>query len=526
MSKQTTQEIIKSDLIFAEDARLKLLSGITKLSNAVKTTMGPKGRNVLIQQEYRSFLTKDGVTVARHVKLNDPIENMGAQLVKEVASKTADQAGDGTTTATVLAHALFSRGIKQVTSGANPLEIKSGMEYALDDVLVALKNVSKPVSGILELEQIATISANGDKEIGKMVAEALTAVGEDGVITVEEGRGTQDELKITSGMQLDRGFESPYFVTDTAKMEVQFEDSLVLLYDSRINNLKEILPALEKANTAKKPLLIICNSMDEEALNTLVVNKMRGNLQVCVVKSPGFGNISEHLEDIKTITGGCIQNPPKGIIFSDLNIDLGKADKIIVTPKTCTIVRKDAEQVIIDNRVQELKKQLDSEINFKADLKLRIAKLAGGVAVIKVQAPSEIETKEKKDRVDDALGATKAAQEEGIVIGGGTALLKLNISSSKELSEDEKIGYNILLQGIKEPFYQILRNAGQEPAIIEFKIKENKSPTYGYNVKKLEYCDLINDGVIDSFKVQKVALTNAVSVSGTLLTTECIIPLV
>jgi chaperonin GroEL len=489
--------------------------------------MGPKGRNVLIEQSYRSFLTKDGVTVARNIQLKDRLENMGAQLVKEVASKTAEEAGDGTTTATVLAHALYSKGIKQVTSGANPLEIKTGMERALADVLENLKKVTKEVSSTTELEQVATISANGSQEIGQMVAEAINAVGKDGVITVEEGRGLKNELKITTGMQIDRGFESPYFVTDNAKMEVVFEEPIILLYDARISSLKEILPVLEHSTKVKKPLLIICNTMDEEALNTLVVNKLRGNLDVCVVKSPGFGNVTDHLTDIQTITGGIIQNPTKGVVFTDFKSDIGKADKVIITPKTCTIVRNDANKETVANRVTELKKQVESEIQFKGDLKIRIAKLAGGIAVIKVQAQSEIETKDKKDRVDDALGATRAAQEEGIIIGGGTALLKVSktISVPTDIDGDVLLGYKILLDAIKEPFNQILLNAGQEPSITAFNIDENSDLDYGFNARTSEYTNLFDAGVIDSYKVQKCALTNAVSVSGTLLTTECIIPL-
>ena len=515
MPKNDTEKL---EILFSQDARIKLLNGINKLNDAVKVTMGPKGRNVLIQSKYRTFLTKDGVTVAKNVTLPDEYENMGANLVKEVAKKTADEAGDGTTTATIYANALFSNAIKHITSGANPLELKQGMEKAVKDILTELKKSSKPVKNSEEIEQVATISANGDKNIGKMVAKAIQEVGEDGVITVEEGKGISDELKINKGMQIDKGFVSPYFVTDTSKMEVDFEDCLTLLYDSRINNLKEILPALEKAQNTKKPLLIITNTIDDEALNTLVVNKIRGNLNVVVIKSPGFGNIPEHLADIQSIVGGTIQCPTKGVFFKDMGTDLGHADRVIVTAKKCIIVNKTTRPEV-QERIEVLKGQLESEKNFKDDLKIRIAKLSGGVAVIRVQAQSELEAKEKRDRVDDALGATKAAQSEGIILGGGTAMLNINLKVP-DLIEDEKIGYEIVLETIKEPFRQILRNAGKSPDIIEHEIKSGKQ---GFNVRTFEYCDLFEAGIIDSYKVQNCALTNALSVAGTLISTECII---
>ena len=512
------------DLIFSEDARIKMLSGVTKLASAVQCTMGPKGRNVLIQKKFNSHLTKDGVTVAKSVNLSDNIESIAANLVKEVASRTADEAGDGTTTATVLAHELYSQGIKNVTAGANPLEIKQGMDMALKDVLEALKLDAINVTNYNEIVNVATISANGDKNIGQIVAKANLEVGVDGLITVEEGKGLEDELKITKGLQFYNGYLSPYFVTNTAKMEVRMENPYILLYNDRIPNLKAILPFLEKAQTTKKPLLIVCNNMDEEALNTLVVNKMRGNLDVCVVKSPGFGNIQDYLEDLRVMTGGNIQNPSKGVVITDVESDLGIATSVTVTNKSCSIVCKDANEAAVLDRVNELKEQLKTDTPLTQQIKQRIAKLAGGVAVIKVQAPSEVETKEKKDRVDDALGAIKAAQEEGIVIGGGTALYKIDLYKNlQNIDDDVNIGYKIVLDSIKRPFKQILKNAGLSHEKIAMGINEERY--YGYNVRTNEYGNLYDLGVIDSYKVQRVALTNAISVASTLLTTECVIPL-
>ncbi len=523
-----TQSDQKLDLVFSDDARLELLNGINKLTNAVKVTMGPKGRNVLIQKKYTSFLTKDGVTVAKYVNL-DGFEKIGADLVKEVAQKTATEAGDGTTTATVLANELFKQGIKNITVGANPLEIKTGMELALKDVLKKLKSHSQEIKDDTQIEQIGTISANGDNKIGKMVADAIKEVKEDGIITVEEGTGLKDELKVTKGMQFYNGYLSPYFVNVPSKMEVQFDETLVLLYNDRIQNVKSILPVLEKSSTAKKSLLIICNSIDEEALNTLVVNKMRGNINVVVVKTPTYTIYKDSLGDIQSLTGGNVQEPSKGVVFNDLSKDLGLADKVIVNDKECTIVCKNTTERLTE-RINELKALRETDPVLKEQIKTRIAKLTGGVAVIKVQAPSEIETKEKKDRVDDALGATRAAIDEGIIVGAGTALLKishqiLNESKDKEdLSEDEKIGYNILLKAIKKPFEQILTNAGSSIDLVLNEILP-KDFNYGFNVKTGTFNDLFEEGVIDSFKVQRSALTNAVSVSSTLLTTECIIPL-
>ena len=510
-------------ILFSEEARSKLFTGVEKLNNAVKVTMGPRGRNVLIQKKYTNHLTKDGVTVAQNIKLNDNYENMGASIIKEVASKTADEAGDGTTTATVLAYNMLAKGIKNISFGLNPIEIKHGMNIAVNDVISELKKHVKPCENIFELENVATISANGNKHIGKIVADAIKEVGKDGVITVEEAKGITDELKITKGMQFDRGYTSPYFITNTAKMECEYNDVYILLYDDRIGNLREILKVLEKVQSAKKPLLIICNTIDEEALNTLVVNKMRGNIDVCVVKSPGFGNISEYLKDIQTLTGGNIQNPSKGVFFTDIVSDIGFADKIIVDKKSTTIVCKKPNEEKVTKRINELKQQMEKE-PLKNELEQRIAKLSGGIAVIKVQAPSEIETKEKKDRVDDAIGATKAAQAEGILIGGGTALYKINIEPKDKLSESELAGYNIVKEAIKTPFEQILKNAGKNPEVISSLFNENFE--YGFNARTFEYGNLFDMGVIDSFKVQRVALQNACSVASSLLTTECILPFI
>jgi len=511
------------DLIFSNDARVQMLSGISKLASAVQCTMGPKGRNVLIQEKFRSHLTKDGVTVAKNVKLKDQVEMIAANLIKEVASKTADEAGDGTTTATVLAHKMYSQGIKNVTAGANPLEIKQGMEKALTDVLKELKKEVKEVTTYDEIVDVATISANGDRNIGTIVATANQEVGADGLITVEEGKGIKDELKITKGMEFYRGYTSPYFVTNPKKMEVTLDNPYILLYNGRIPNLQVILEFLEAATTKKRSILIICNTIDDEALNTLVVNKMRGNLNVAVVKSPGFGNIQDYLADIQVMTGGVVQDPEKGV-KSSAQEGLGSATSVTITSKSTSLICKDANDDLVQARINELKELAETDDLMAPEIKKRIAKLAGGVAVIKVQAPTEIETKEKKDRVDDALGAIKAAQEEGIIIGGGTALYKINLEKiAKKISGDVGIGYRIVLDSIKQPFEQILKNAGLSPDKIATKL--SKSRSYGYNVSTDKYGDLFDLGVIDSFKVQRVALTNAVSVASTLLTTECIIPL-
>jgi len=509
------------DLIFADDARNQLQNGIQKLTDAVKTTMGPRGRTVLLQEKYRNFLTKDGVTVAKHVKLKNKIENIGASLIKEVASKTADEAGDGTTTATVLANELYSEGLKHILAGANPMEIKQGMDLACKEVLDELKKFKKDVSNHEEIEQVATISANGDEKLGKLVAKAIKEVGKDGVITVEDGVGLEDELKVTKGLQFSNGYLSAYFVNNIPKMEVNFEDACVLMYNDNIPSVKSIVPAIKFAMDKNKPLLIICDGIDEDALNTLVVNKMKSNLKICVVKSPGFGGTYEYLKDIQVMTNGNIQSPSRGIVFTTMDADLGLADKVIITDKDCTIVCKNADEEKVNHRVNELKELLETDTLLKEQIKQRIAKITGGVAVIKVQAASEVETKEKKDRVDDALGATRAAQEEGIIIGAGTALYKIDVTSN--LKDDIKLGHDIVLKSIKKPFRQIIENAGMNPDIISYDIPAEKYA--GYNVRTKEYGNLFDLGVIDSYKVQRVALTNAVSVAGTLLTTECIIPL-
>jgi len=508
---------LDKDLIFADIARKKLLSGAEKLANAVKTTMGPKGRNVLIQEKYKNFITKDGVTVAKHVKLRDNVENIAARTIKEVASKTADEAGDGTTTATVLAYELLKNGNKLIASGANPLELKKGMDIALKDVLQELKTFSKDVKTKKEIQQVATISANGDTAIGNMVADAYTEVGKDGLITVEEGKGLSDELKISKGLQYNNGYLSPYFVNNPSKMIVQYESPYVLLYNGRIQALTDIIKVLEVTQKSKKPLLIICQQMDDEALNTLVVNKMRGIIDACVVKCPGFGNTYDYLEDISVMTGAKIIDPSKGVEYTD-RTDLGQASSVQVSNKDFSIVCKEADESLVQKRVQELKEREDD----LSDTKSRIAKLSGGIAIIRVQAPSEVEVKEKKDRVDDALGAVKAAQAEGIIIGAGTPLFKISDIISKDLEGDVKLGYKIVKEAIQAPFRQILKNAGISSDKVQINI-ESKDGNYGFNVLTETYGDLFELGVIDSTKVQRVALTNAVSVSSTLLTTECII---
>ena len=516
MSKEEIQE----ELIFSDDARDRLKSGINKLAKAVSTTMGPKGRTVLIQRKYSNFLTKDGVTVAKNVKLQDNIENMGVSLIREVAQKTADEAGDGTTTATVLADEIYTQGLKHVKNGQNPVEIKRGMDKALIDILESI--TPKEVTTHEEIVDVATISANGDKDIGKMVAEAVKMVGVDGVITVEEAKGIKDELIVTTGMKFYNGYLSPYF-SNTDKLTVEFINPRVLLWNDRINNLQSLLPVFELCKQDKSSLVIICNSFDESALNTLVVNKVRGNIDVVVVKSPGFGDVTEQLKDVQVLTNGHIQNPTQGIVFDKIQTDLGRASKVIVTREDCTIICDDIDETALNERVLSIRKQIEEQ-EIKQPLQQRLARLVGGVANIKVQAPSEIETKEKRDRFDDAIGATKAAQEEGIVIGGGHALLYASKNLIvPELIESETFGYNIVKNAIKKPFRQIIINAGLTPEVIESELSE-KTGT-GFNSSTEKHTNLMKDGIIDSYKVLRVALTNAVSVASTLLTTECIIPL-
>lgn len=513
-----------TNITFSDEARQKLSKGVEKLAKAVSCTMGPKGRNVLIQKEYKSTLTKDGVSVARAINLEDTLENMGAQLIKEVAQNTEKDAGDGTTTATVLANAIFQAGLRNVTSGANPLELKKGMELASNLILENLKNITKEVTTVLETEQVATISANGDNTIGKMISEAIDKVGQDGIITVQEAKGIKDELDVVMGMQLQRGYLSPYFITNKTKLTVEYNDVRILLLNDRITHLKDILPALQFAQEKKQPLLIICEDIDGEALNTLVLNKMRKILDVVVVKTPGFADTrKDYLEDIAVLTNAEVIDPRADIHLHSTDNQLGTCDKIDVEKLTCTIIGGNANKENLEKRITELKELIskETEPHFKKVYQERLAKLTGGIAVIKVSAMSDTETSERKDRVDDALGATKSAQEEGIIPGGGSALIQSSyIKIPKNLSNDELIGFNIVLDAVKEPCKQIAKNAGKNGDTIIEKVSELK---LGYDASNNEYKDMFEAGIIDSYKVQRIALTNAVSVSSMLLTTECII---
>ena len=517
------------EILFSDSARNTLASGVQKLTDAVKVTMGPRGRNVLIQKSYGGpSITKDGVSVAREVELKDPLENMGAQLVKEVASNTADEAGDGTTTATILANAIFSEGLRNITAGANPVEVKRGMDKALETILENLKASSRSVGGKKEIAQVASISANSDTKIGDMIAEAMDKVGQDGVITVEEAKGISDELDVVEGMQFDRGYLSPYFITNTDKMTAEIVNPFILLFDQKISSLKDLLPLLEQVQKTSRPLLIIAEDVDGEALATLVVNKLRGILNISAVKAPGFGDRRKAmLQDIAILTGGQVVSEEVGRTLESTSIeDLGQAARVVIDKDNTVIVDGAGEKAIVDARIKEIRTQVDgtsSEYD-KEKLQERLAKLAGGVAVIKVGAATETEMKEKKDRVDDALSATKAAVEEGIVIGGGAALIhaaaKIVVG---DLSHDQKIGYEIILRAIKAPVKQIVINAGFDAGVIVNGIEQANSDTIGFNAVTGEYVDMFEAGIIDPYKVERVALTNAVSVSSLLLTTEATI---
>ena len=510
---------------FSDDARNKLYEGVKKLSDAVKVTMGPRGRNVLIQKSFGApSITKDGVSVAKEIELKDAIENMGAQLVKEVASKTADEAGDGTTTATVLANSIFKEGLRNITAGANPIEVKRGMDKAAEAIISELKNIAKDVKDKKEIAQVATISANSDEKIGELIAEAMEKVGKDGVITVEEAKGIQDELDVVEGMQFDRGYLSPYFVTDTEKMEVNLENPFVLLYDKKISNLKDLLPVLEQIQKTGKPLLIIAEDIEGEALATLVVNKLRGVLNISAVKAPGFGDRRKAmLEDIAILTGGQVISEELGRTLESATIDdLGQAGSVIIDKDNTTIVNGAGEKEKIDARVAQIKAQIAETTSDydKEKLQERLAKLSGGVAVIKVGAATETEMKEKKDRVDDALSATKAAVEEGIVIGGGAALILAGSKAKLELSGDEAIGAAIVSRALKAPLKQIVENAGFDSGVVANNVEQNENENYGFNAATGEYVDMFEAGIIDPVKVERIALQNAVSVASLLLTTE------
>jgi len=517
------------EIIFSDQARNKLATGVQKLADAVKVTMGPRGRNVLIQKSFGApTLTKDGVSVAREIELLDTLENMGAQLVKEVASKTADEAGDGTTTATILANAIYQEGLRNITAGANPVEVKRGMDKATASILDELKKASKSVGGKNEIAQVASISANSDTTIGDMIAEAMDKVGQDGVITVEEAKGINDELEVVEGMQFDRGYLSPYFITNTEKMTAEIEAPFILLFDSKISNLKDLLPVLEEVQKTNRPLLIIAEDVDGEALATLVVNKMRGVLNISAVKAPGFGDRRKAmLQDIGVLTGGQVVSEEVGRTLETTTIqDLGQASRVVIDKDNTVIVDGAGEKAHVTARIAEIKVQLEaisSEYD-KEKLQERLAKLSGGVAVLKVGAATETEMKEKKDRVDDALSATKAAVEEGIVIGGGAALIraaaKIDISA---LEHDQKIGAEIILRAIKAPMKQIADNAGYDTGVVVNTIENSESQTTGFNAATGEYVDMFKAGIIDPFKVERVALTNATSVAAMLLTTEAAI---
>ncbi len=518
------------DIKYDIEARDLLKKGVDKLANAVKVTLGPKGRNVVIERKFGApQITKDGVTVAKEIDLADPYENIGAQMVKEVASKTGDDAGDGTTTATVLAQAIINIGLKNVTSGANPMDIKRGADKAVRKIVENLEKQSQIVNENSEkIEQVARISANNDSEIGKHIADAMKIVKKDGVITVEEAKGIDTTVDVVEGMQFDRGYISPYFITDTEKMEGVLENPYILLYDKKISTMKDILPVLEPAAQAGRPLLIIAEDIDGEALATLVVNKLRGTLKIAAVKAPGFGDRRKAmLEDIAILTGGTLITEERGYSLENATLEMcGTADKIVMDKDNTTIVNGAGEKNLIDARVQEIKNHIentDSDYD-KEKLQERLAKLSGGVAVIYVGAASEVEMKEKKDRVDDALSATRAAVEEGIVPGGGVAYIRAleSLNNLKGENEDETIGIEIIKKAIEAPLRQIASNAGKEGAVIVQKVKENKGD-YGYNARTDVYENLFETGVIDPTKVTRIALENAVSIASMFLTTEAVL---
>lgn len=513
------------EVIFSDNARNRLYAGVEKLADAVKVTMGPRGRNVLLQKSFGApAITKDGVSVAREIELKDTLENMGAQLVKEVASKTADEAGDGTTTATILAHSIFKEGLRNVTAGANPIILKRGMDKATEAILAELKKSSRVVANKTEIEQVATISANSDKAIGSMIAEAMDKVGKDGVITVEEAKGISDELDVVEGMQFDRGYLSPYFVTNAEKMVAEFNNPFILLYDKKISSLKEMLPILESVNQSGRPLVIIAEDVDGEALATLVVNRLRGSLHIAAVKAPGFGDRRKAmLEDIAVLTGGTVISEEMGMKLETAEFScLGTASKVVIDKDNTTIVDGSGEAERVKARVNQIKAEISNTTSEydKEKLQERLAKLSGGVAVIKVGAASETEMKEKKDRVDDALSATRAAVEEGIVIGGGAALIRAAAKVKLELEGDEAIGAAIIFRAIKAPLKQIATNAGYDAGVVANEVEKSANENLGFNAATGEYVDMFEAGIVDPAKVERVAMQNAVSVASLLLTTE------
>ena len=518
------------ELQFNVDARAALKRGVDALAQAVKVTLGPKGRNVVIDRKFGSpTVTKDGVTVAKEVELKDPIENMGAQMVKEVATKTSDLAGDGTTTATVLAQAIFREGLKNVTAGTNPMALKRGIDKAVAKVVEELKAISTPTKGKKEIAQVGAISANNDEEIGNLIADAMEKVGKDGVITVEEAKGMETSLETVEGMQFDRGYLSPYFVTDPERMEAVLEDALILIHDKKISSMKDLLPILEKVAQMGRPLLIIAEEVEGEALATLVVNKLRGTLRVCSVKAPGFGDRRKAmLQDIAVLAGGQVVSEEVGFKLENTTInDLGRAKRVVVDKDNTTIVDGAGEGDKIKGRINEIRSAIDKSTSDydREKLQERLAKLAGGVAVIHVGAATETEMKEKKARVEDALHATRAAVEEGIVPGGGVALLRVahKMRDFKVEDADEQIGVAIVRRSLEEPIRQIAENAGTEGSIVVDKVRSNPSPTFGYNAQTDKYEDLVEIGVIDPTKVTRTALQNAASIASLLLTTEAVV---
>ncbi len=515
---------------FNIEARDELKKGVDALADAVKVTLGPKGRNVIIGRQFGApHITKDGVTVAREVELEDPMQNMGAQLVKEVASKTGDDAGDGTTTATVLAQSIIGVGLKNVTAGANPMDLKRGIDKAVAAVVEQIKGMAEEVGDdFKKIEDVARVSANNDETIGRLIAEAMEKVKKEGVITVDEAKGTETNIEVVEGMQFDRGYISPYFVTDAEKMQCVMDNPFILLYDKKISNLKDILPVLEATAQSGRPLLIIAEDVDQDALAALVVNRLRGSLKICAVKAPGFGDRrKEMLEDIAILTGGTVISEEKGMQLVNATMqDLGHANNVIVSKDATTIVNRDSDKERVAARVAEIRNQIEQTTSDydKEKLQERLAKLAGGVAVLHVGAPSEVEMKEKKDRVDDALSATRAAIAEGIVPGGGVAYIRCldALKDLKGANDDEQTGIAIVERAIEEPLRQIAANAGAEGAVVVQRVRDGKGD-YGYNARTDEYENLLAAGVIDPAKVTRVALENAASIAGMFLTTECVI---
>jgi chaperonin GroEL len=520
------------EITFDTTARDKIKKGVDKLANAVKVTLGPKGRNVILDKKFGApTVTKDGVSVAKEIELKDAIENMGAQLVKEVASKTADAAGDGTTTATVLAQAIYAHGIKNVAAGANPMDLKRGIDKAVDAVVEALKKQSKKIKDSSEIAQVATISSNSDETIGKMIADAMDKVGKDGVITVEEAKGTETEVKTVEGMQFDRGYLSPYFVTNTEKMEAELDSPYILIYDKKISSMKELLPILEQSAQTGKPLVIISEEVEGEALATLVVNKIRGALRVAAVKAPGFGDRRKAmLEDIAVLTGGQVISEEQGFKLENATLDmLGRAEKVNIDKDNTTIVNGAGKKAAIQGRVDQIRAQIETTTSDydKEKLQERLAKLSGGVAILYIGAATEVEMKEKKDRVDDALHATRAAVQEGIVPGGGVAYIRAiealkNIETLGLNNDDQATGVNIIRLALESPLRTIAENAGQEASVIVNKVRDGKKD-FGYNARDNKFENFFEAGIIDPTKVTRLALENAASIAGLLLTTEAVV---